>query len=86
MTHDVGDEHRDPFRVDRDIVAEVAAELGAGDVTGTDRHLVEDHIGDRQEAALERASVAELSLEPVDVPSVLLAAPAQLESAFDQCL
>ena len=86
MTHDVGDEERHLSRADRNVVKEIAAELGAGHVSGRDGEAIDDHFGGGQKALLERPRLAELPFEPMDVPTVLLPAPAQFEAPLDQRL
>src|SRR5262245_3025420 len=86
MSHHISDEQRDAARSDGHIVAKVAAELGTGDPAAADCQPVGGHLQRRQQALLKDAGFSKFLLEPLDVPSVLAAAPAQLETAIHQRL
>src|SRR5215813_5422788 len=80
----VRDQQRGPSERSAGVIVQVAAQPGARRVAAADRDAVDDRFAIRQQTLLKGPRFGNLGFESLQVLSMLLAAPAELETAFDE--
>ncbi len=84
VTGHVSDQQRGPSRGRGGVVVQVPAQRRTGRVSAADRHAVHDRFASRQQALLEGPRFGHLVFQPLQVLTMVLAPPAQLDAPFHE--